>query len=507
MTGAEPGDERTRRGAGLTTLAGSSPDDALTGEREGPAPSSVASSLVAGGWRDRPTGDPASFRDPAGLVFHREGIVYRQVHRAAAAAWGRLRASGFLDQLVADGLVLPVREVSLELRADDRAVAVLQPEPLEFVSYPYEWTFGQLKDAALLTLEIQARALRAGFTLRDASPFNVQFHRGRPVLIDHLSLGILDPARPWIAYRQFCEGFLAPLALMAYRDPRLVLLGRPLIDGVPLELASRLLPRRTLLRPGLVAHLHAHARSQARFGRLGGGPSLRTDRLRLEALVDHLQRTVAALRWEPRRGPWVGYAAGAPYPPEARAAKAAAVEEAVAHAEARRVWDLGANTGEFSRLAARRGAWVLALDADPAAVEVAYRSLRRDGETRILPLVVDLANPTPSLGWGSQERRGLLERANADLVLVLALVHHLVIGRNIPWDRVADLLARLARWALVEFVPPSDPMASRLLAGRDELATEYSEAAFLAAFAGPFSSVARWDLPGSSRRLYLFRRQ
>src|SRR5687768_5181182 len=196
---------------------------------------------------DGPIVDPASFRDPSGFVFRRDGVLYRQVQPPAAADWEAFRTSGLLDRLVGDRLLVDHTDAPLGLAALPGAVAVIQPRSLDFISYPYEWSFSQLKDAALLTLELQSRALDAGMRLRDASAYNIQFDAGRPVLIDTLSFEVAAATEPWPAYRQFCEHFLAPLALIAYRDPRCGLMLRDFIDGIPLELATALLPGRTRL--------------------------------------------------------------------------------------------------------------------------------------------------------------------------------------------------------------------------------------------------------------------
>ena len=211
--------------------------------------------------------DAASFRDPSGFVFRRNGVLYRQVNRRFAGEWDAFLKSGLYDRLAADGILLRHDEAPLDMAfVPTDAHAVIKPRAVEFISYPYEWSFGQLKDAALLTLRAQALAAERGFTLRDASAYNVQFVDGRPILIDSLSFEPAEPGRPWDAYRQFCQHFLAPLALMAHRDPRLGLLLREYLDGIPLDLAARLLPLKTRLSVGLGSHIHLHARAQARPG-------------------------------------------------------------------------------------------------------------------------------------------------------------------------------------------------------------------------------------------------
>jgi len=445
--------------------------------------------------------ESASFRDPSGFVFRRDGVLYRQVNRRFAGEWDAFLGSGLFDRLAADGILLGHEQAPLDTAfAPDDAHAVIRPRAVEFISYPYEWSFGQLKDAALLTLRAQVLAAERGFTLRDASAFNVQFVDGAPVLIDSLSFEPAEPGRPWDAYRQFCQHFLAPLALMAHRDPRLGLLLREYLDGIPLDLAARLLPLRTRLSVGLGSHIHLHARAQARpggaaaaaeaargAGEARGRESRRMGRTGQAAILDSLRSTVEKLEWRPQGTTWSGYTRVTSYSQAAAASKSAIVERFLGQTSGRWVWDLGANTGEFSRLAARMGRSVLALDGDPGAVEQAYRDVKRDGELR--------------------ERRSILERANADVVIALALVHHLAIGNNVPLDGIARFLASLGRELIVEFVPKEDPMVVAMLAHRRDVFPDFSIDSFRAAFEPVFETVREAPVEDSARTLFLMRRR
>jgi ribosomal protein L11 methylase PrmA len=457
--------------------------------------------------------DPASYRDPSGFVFRRDGTLYRQVNRVFAADWDAYLASGLHDDLVRRGLIVDHEPADPSSALDPEiAHVVIRPEPIDLVSYPYEWTFGELRDAALLTLEVQAAALAVGWTLKDATAYNVQFRAGRPILIDTLSFEPLEPGAPWIAYRQFCEHFLAPLALMAYRDVRCGLMLREFIDGIPLDLASTLLPGRTRLRFGILSHIHLHARAQRRYADTpvaSGRNAPKVSSFRLAALVDSLRGAVSGLSWTPAGTEWAEYGETTSYTADAAREKERLVGELLDATGARRVWDLGANTGRFSAIAARGGGGreVIAFDIDPAAAERHYRTLRSAGEDRILPLVVDLANPSPRLGWALEERRSLLDRANADAVIALALVHHLAIGRNVPLGAIADLFADLAPQAIVEFVPKGDAMVTKLLASREDVFPDYTLDGFRAAVERRFEITAEAAIPGSERTLVQLRRR
>ncbi|HEX6139964.1 MAG TPA: SAM-dependent methyltransferase [Candidatus Limnocylindria bacterium] len=449
--------------------------------------------------------EPASFRDPCGYVFRRDGVLHRQVQERAAADWTAFVEGGLYRSLVADRLLVEHEDAPLEHATVPGAVAVIRPRELPLISYPYEWCFSQLRDAALLTLELQRRALAAGMRLRDASAYNVQFDAGRPILIDSLSFEVADAAEPWPAYRQFCEHFLAPLALMALRDVRFGLMLRDFIDGIPLDFAAALLPARTRLSPGLLAHLHLHAGAQRRAAGAATTtrrPARRMTRLGQEAVVDSLRRLVERLRWTPR-GHWTEYGTQTSYTPAGAASKRQLVARFLDASGARTVWDLGANVGTYSGIAAEGGRRVVAFDQDAASVEQHWHALSTEARKSVLPLVMDLSNPSPALGWGLEERRSLVQRGPADATMALALVHHLAIGNNVPLERIAAFFARLGRWAVVEFVPKDDPMTQRLLAARPDIFPRYTLEGFREAFAQDFRIAEESRIDDSLRSLFL----
>ncbi len=459
---------------------------------------------------------PGSFRDPRGFLFHRDGVLYRHVDASAAADYDLFESSGLRASLHDAGLLIP-HEEDQAIAAERGAARVLRPEVVPFVSYPYEWSFSQLRDAALLTLRLQSTAMDHGMSLRDASAYNVQFHRGRPLLIDTLSFERLPEGTPWVAYRQFCQLFLAPLALMSYRDVRLGLMLRDHLDGVPLDLAASLLPRRAQARPPLQLHLFLHAKSQRRHaadgasaaagGVEGAPPSRRGFGLQaFRGLLDSLRKGVEGLGAPEAVGAWADYESEAThYAEAARRRKEEVVAAWIERAAPSSVWDLGANVGRFSRMASRNGIDTVAFDLDAAAVDRNYAAARDEGDEHLLPLVMDLTNPSPGLGWDGRERASLADRGPADLALALALVHHLAIGNNVPLPMVMRTFAGLARRAVVEFVPKDDEKVRTLLATREDVFPGYTAEGFEAAAGDAFEVEAREPLPESGRALYLLR--
>ncbi len=451
---------------------------------------------------------PGSFRDPSGYLFEHAGKIHRRVDSIYRDHYDLMMESGFYESAVGDGLLIAHEELdpsSVPGHAD--AYRVLLPQQLPFVSYPYEWSFSQYQDAALLTLSLQEKALGFGLSLKDASAFNVQFLNGRPVFIDTLSFEAYPEGRPWVAYRQFCTHFLAPLALMAYLHPFLGKLMRISVDGVDLELASKLLPWRTKLRLGLLFHIHLHARSQRVHGNKSESVEVaktrKVSKTGLVGIIDSLARSVRKLRWKPEGTEWGEYYDDTNYSDSAEEHKAQLVEQFVAEIQPEALWDLGANTGRFSRIASNRKIFTVAADIDPSAVEKSYLQMRSQKEACIHPLVMDLTNPSPGVGWGGDERMSLSDRGPADTAMALALIHHLAISNNVPLDRVARFFSSLCQTLIIEFVPKSDSQVQRLLSSRQDIFPDYTVEGFEAAFETCFEIRRREPIRDCDRILYL----
>lgn len=453
----------------------------------------------------------SSFRDPSGFLFTHDGVLLRQVNLSYQEHYDTFIHSGLYNKLVDGKMIVPHQEVAQELKQSESAYKIIQPIPIEFISYPYEWSFSQLKDAALLTLELQGIALEHGMSLKDASAFNIQFHEGRPLLIDSLSFERIQEGQPWVAYRQFCQHFLSPLALMANVDVRLSQLLRVFIDGIPLDLVSRLLPIRTWLKFSLLAHIHLHAQSQRRFaGRdvQKTATNLSMTNTRVLALIDSLRSSVEKLNWAPVGTEWVDYYdTSHNYQPEALGHKTEVVESFLEQVRPNTIWDLGANTGYFSRLGSRRGIPTYAFDIDPGAVELNYLQTKKDEDAHLLPLLLDLTNPSSSMGWASEERMSILERGPVDAIFALALIHHLAIGNNLPFGLISKYFANLGEWLLIEFVPKDDPQVQRMLVSRQDIFSDYTQSNFESSFSGYYEIVHKEVIADSDRIIYFMKRR
>jgi len=451
----------------------------------------------------------SSFRDPSGFLFTQGGTLYRQINKGYSEHYELLMSSGLYEELVEAVQLIPHASSDRAPLAPVDAYLCIQPEPLSFVSYPYEWCFSQLKDAALLTLDIQRRALEKGMVLKDASAYNVQFHRGKPIFIDTLSFEKWTEGSPWAAYGQFCRHFLAPLA-MATSPGTLPSVLRTHLDGIPLDAARRALPWRSRFSAGLQLHLFMHARSVTRHAKpskalVKKSRGVAFSRRSLTNLNDSLVRTVSAMRAPSEPTYWADYYSRTNYTPKAESHKAALLAQWLEKIGPKSVWDFGANTGRYSKIAAEHAEHVLAFDNDMGSVEGHYLSTRALPHGCITPLFQDLTNPSPALGWGHQERDSLRDRGPCDALLALALVHHLALGNNVPLQRIFSFFASLTTHLIVEFIPKGDEQVDVLLATREDVFANYDEAGFEAGFSAHFKQEERAPLADSKRTLYWLR--
>jgi 2-polyprenyl-3-methyl-5-hydroxy-6-metoxy-1,4-benzoquinol methylase len=455
-----------------------------------------------------PQPSPSSFRDRSGFVFSRDFQLYRQINNDYAEDYEAFVTSGLYSELVKKHSLIEHEEVSLSYALSSDAYKVIKPRSIPFISYPYEWCFGQYKDAALLTLDIQRTAFEYGMSLKDASAYNIQFIDCNPVLIDTLSFERYTEGKPWIAYRQFCQHFLAPLALISYKDVRLSQLMRVFIDGLPLDLVSSLLPFRTKTKFSLLSHIHLHSKAQKKFSDKGFSENKRTiSRIGLISIIDSLKSAVQSLTWDPEKTVWSDYYDKTNYTERGFEHKREIVSMFLDELrDAKSLWDFGSNVGEFSRIAARKGFQTISFDADPCVVEKNYLKATGDGEKNLLPLLCDLTNPSPDIGWENKERSALLKRGPVDIVLALALVHHLAISNNVPLSNLAKFFSSICNELIIEFIPKSDTRVQKLLSTRKDIFTDYNQECFEYEFKNYFSVLNSVLVKDSDRSIYLMRK-
>ena len=445
----------------------------------------------------------SSFKDPAGFVFRESGLLQRSISQFGRAAYEELMTSGLYDALVSARLLIPHAEIATQANS----YKTIAPEEIPVVSYPYEWCFSQLKDAALLTLRVQALALKHGMTLKDGTPFNVQFIGHAPIFIDTLSFESFR-GRPWAGYRQFCETFLAPLALAAECTPDFIKYLRVDINGFDLPAVVRLLGIKAWLKPSYAMHLQLQ-RLLRSFG------SQRADTVvgafspkQLLAVNASLVRAVESIVLPRRTTLWnkyydtqKHYAAGA------EEMKEEIIQSWIATHAPKQVLDIGGNNGRYSRFATQAGIYTVCADMDSFCVEDNYHISKKQADSYMLPMVVDFANPSSNGGWDEAERSSIFARIRPEMTLALAVIHHLRFTLGVPLVLIAQFLARNDGFLALEFIPKSDPMAQTLLAGRDECFADYDEMTFENCFLRFFTILERKPICSGERVLYLMKRR
>lgn len=458
----------------------------------------------------RPVG--GSFRDPAARVYADGPRILRGVDTATLEAFGRLAGTRFLPKALEAGRIVSSRA----LPGDDPAArailsegwaGVLEHERVPFISYPYEWTFSMLKDAALLHLELLESALQEGWTLKDSTPFNVQFDGSRPVFIDVPSFAPRPAGDYWRGYRQFCMAFLYPLMLASHKGIAFQPLLRSSLEGIEPVEAARFFGGMDVFRRGVLAHVRFPARlerwaqSKAPTGAPAAPQRPQSDAM-VVGLVQSMRRLVESLNPPSDPSAWSDYARTHSYDEASTEDKKAFVAAAAAEAKAALAWDLGANTGVFSEILAQSCGHVVSVDSDHASVERLYQRLREGGERRILPLVMNLANPSPAQGWAGVEREAFDRRNKPDLVVALALIHHMGLSANVPIPAFLDWLAATGARLVIEFVDREDAMAKEMLSRKTEPHADYNLASFERELGRRYEVLRTQPMKAGRRRIY-----
>ena len=446
-------------------------------------------------------------------VFVSDDAVIRSLSGDALADYEAAAASTFFAKALADGRIVgtervPADEVAALVGDDGRWEAALRHDRIPFLSYPYEWTFEMLRDAALLQLQLTRQALDEDVITKDATSYNVQFVGARPTFIDVGSFEKLRAGEPWYGYRQFCELFLYPLMFQAYKDLPFQPWLRGSIDGITPTEARSVMGFRDRFRKGVFTNVYLQAAFENRYsdtdsdvkkdlGKAGFKKEL------IAANLDKLTKLVSGLKWKRSESTWSGYSERGHYTDADLDGKTAFVDKVVGRTHRSIVWDLGANDGHFSRLAAKNSDYVVAVDADPLVVDTLYRALREEGNTTILPLTMDLSSQSPGLGWRGKERKAFTDRVKPDVVLCLAVIHHLAITNNVPLPEFVAFLADVGSEAVLEFPTPDDQMVKRLLKNKREgTHDDYTATVLERALADHFDIVEQTTLPSGTRILY-----
>jgi len=460
---------------------------------------------------------PSSFRDPSGHVFFQNGCALRKINKTYFRDFDSLVSSGLYDLLVDKRYLVPHSVVE---RTNDHVI--IKPRQIDFFTYPYEWCFSQLKDAAILTLEIQLHALEKGMALKDASAFNICFFENKPLFIDTLSFEQYRSGEPWGAYGQFCSHFLGPLVLWKTGFRTSWYLGEDHLNGADLALVSKLLPLRTYFQPSILTNIHLHARaiashrvSEYRNQEVKDSRNAKLSRKSLVNIVTSLLLVVKNLELDVSSASsmWSGYYTFTNYGDEDFKLKEEILTEWSREGSYQAVWDIGANDGHFSRLIDTGSATIYSSDVDPLAVELNYRSAKEHGHKYIQPFVSNMMEPSPGVGFSNTERTALRERlrnVNLDCIVALAVVHHLCISQNCRFSMLASLWSEMASILIVEFVEPDDSWAINLLDRKGyakSLFSWYNREEFERVFSEHYLVKQKRELGSGKRVLYLMERK
>ena len=451
---------------------------------------------------------PASYRDNAGFVFEHERKIYRCINKIYFPHYWQLLQSGLYKELTNTGRLISHEEVHTSIffqeNLDD--VKIILPEQLPFISYPYEWSFDMWKDAAIVTLKVLQISLAKTMVLKDATPFNIQFNNGRPVFIDTLSFEIYKEGKPWIAYRQFCECFLSPLILMHYghRDMAKFFIAYP--DGIPLEITKSLLP----LKSKFNLHVYLHIWMQSKVSTITkNNPESDKDFSfkKLQILIKGLLDFVSSLSSKKDKSTWDDYYTDKIIQNKYLLHKKNIVADFCELISFKKVIDLGANDGFFSLLLKEKAHNIIAVDFDSNCVNELYKKIRKENVLNIVPIVATLNSPSPAIGWANAERTSLTTRLDADLVLALALVHHLAISKNVPLPKIADWFSKMGTYLIIEFVPKSDVKVKQLLLHRTDIFYDYNIENFINAFGVSYNIIKEQNVGDTERILFLMKRK
>ena len=449
---------------------------------------------------------PASFKDPSGFVFQANDINYRQVNKVYTENYELLFSSGLYKILTEKKLLIPHTEVSENFTQSPDWYKTLLPQQINFISYAYEWSFDQLKDAALLTLKVLKIAVEHGMILKDATPFNIQFNEGRAVFIDTLSFEKYDASKPWIAYRQFCECFLFPLYLEHYLKSDVQKILSTYLDGIPVDITAKLLPMKSSLNMGV--WLHVFLQNNVKDDKNSSASQAGFDKKKLDHLVEHLKSIIDKFKLNTSaNSTWSNYYTETILSKDYLNEKEKIFRSFINEINFENALDAGANDGYFSQIIAEKKCNVTAIDFDNQCINNLYRVIKKNNISNILPLCIDLTNPSPAAGFRNTERQSFIQRINVELVTALALIHHLILSKNIPVEDVAAFMAMVTtKYLIIEFVPVSDPKSQELVKNKTSYHL-YDEAIFENCFSQLFIIEKKETIPTTDRILYQMRKK
>ena len=448
--------------------------------------------------------EPSSFRDPSGFIIYEREKIMRIVNSSYSKNYLKLMSSGLYEKLVSEKKLVSHKEVEAEKHYSKDQFKVLELDKIQTITYPYEWCFSQFKEAALLTLEIQRDSVEYGLTLKDATPYNVQFENNSPIFIDTLSFEEFSDNYVWKPYKQFCEMFLGPLCLMVFNDMRLCSLLISNINGIPLDLVNKLLPLKSKFNPSIFFHLVLQNSLSKKGSNKKQNSNKKISKKQHLAIIQQLESFVKNLKLKKTKTEWGNYHDETiQEKPQYVYHKEKIIRDFISKVNPKITWDIGSNDGNFSKIAAEdKNSTVYSLDFDWKCIEHNYIRNKKENKNNIFPLLLDLANPSPPIGWMNQERSSIYERLKKpDVIMGLALIHH-VINLNIPVSVFIDVLSLSKRYVILEYVPFEDPKCQQIFRSRGDEFEYVSNISFEEIITKKFSIIESIELKETKRKLY-----
>jgi hypothetical protein len=448
----------------------------------------------------------ASFRDPSGYVFIEDGILKRSINPVYFKQYQALKEQGVFKTLFKNELLISHQEHSVS----DECI-IITPEEIPFITNPYEWSFLQYKQAALLTLKIHKYALSKGFILKDASAYNVTFNKGKPIFIDTLSFDFYQEDTPWRAYKQFIMHFLGPLVLAKYHGTDIFRMMQTHIDGLPVQLISSLLPFKTKFNSTIFTNIHLLAKMERKHSEDYDAKTkiAKLSKKAHQNIIDSLYDFIKKLSLN-QTTEWGDYYNKTNYDPQAFEAKKELIKQWVLPIKPKKLIDVGGNDGTFARTLAKEIPHVIVTDIDSNAVDYNQEQIAKNNEQNMLAFVSDVLQPSPGIGFNNTERTSLIERLKVyspDVTLALALIHHITLSGNVPFEKTANFFASFSKQLVIEFPTREDSWVTSLLVRKREFINHfdfYNIANFEAAFKKEFNLLKKEPIKGTQRVLFLF---
>ncbi|MAB48032.1 MAG: nodulation protein NoeA [Flavobacteriaceae bacterium] len=451
----------------------------------------------------------SSFRDPSGYVYIENNEVKRIINPIYFNQYNALSESGFFDKLFKNELLIPHQEV---LNSEEKVI--IKAEKIPFVTYPYEWSFNMYKEAALLTLKLQKYCLENGFSLKDASAFNVTFYKGKAIFIDTLSFDFYVEDTPWRAYKQFITHFFGPLVLAHFHGADQLKLLSNFIDGIPVKMISSMLPTRTKLSPLLYSNIHLLAKLEDKHNEDYKNESkvAKLSKMGQLNIIESLYSYIKKLELK-EKSEWGNYYDKTNYSDDAFVEKSSIINSWVKQIKPKNLIDVGGNDGTFVRKLDVTIDTALVGDIDNNAVDFNYKTMKHNREKFMLPFLLDVLNPSPAIGLNNKERDAFINRIKdfaPDITLALAVIHHISLTGNVPFDRSAEFFTGFSKYLIIEFPKRNDSWVQRLLNNKADFKdyfSHYNIDNFENSYTKVFDIVERKSIANSERVLYLLKRK